>query len=270
MIELNIPMTNEEYHAHPALGSSNLKQILKNPYAFAMGLKQEQSNAMVIGSAVHKLVLEADDFLKEFAVMPECNLRTNEGKNLKAMFEMDNVGKTVMSQKDYDLAVKCAGAIRQEAEQFLVGGVAEQAFFAEIDGVQVKCKPDYYIESLGIVVDLKVVQDASPDGFAKQCANFGYYIQQALYSYALRANSKEVNNFLFLAVEKEEPFMVGMYELDHVAVDFGRSEVARALEIYSRLEDYKRPVYKDTADGQQSIQTLSLPNYVFYAKGASL
>ena len=157
-------MSNEAYHAHLALGTSNLKQILKNPYAFAAGLKQEQTQAMVIGSAVHKLVLEAADFHKEFAIMPEVNLRTNEGKNLKAMFEMDNVGKTVISQKDYNLAVNCASAVRKEARDFLINGVAEQAVFADLNGVAVKCKPDYYIESLGLVIDLKVVQDASPDG----------------------------------------------------------------------------------------------------------
>lgn len=262
-------MTNDEYHAHPALGSSNLKQILKNPYVFAMGLKQEQTQAMVIGSAVHKLVLEADDFYKEFAIMPDFNLRTNEGKNLKAMFEMDNVGKTVIKQSDYDLAVSCAGAVRKEAEQFLVGGVAEKAFFAELEGVQVKCKPDYYIESLGIVVDLKVVQDASPDGFVKQCANFGYYLQQALYTHVLRENGKEVNNFLFVAVEKDELNMVGMYELDYVAAEFGLGEARRAIEIYKNIEQYKQPVYKDTTDGQ-IIQTLTLPNWVYYAKGASI
>ena len=61
-----VVMSNEEYHAHQALGSSSLKQLLKSPYKFFQGIKINQTKAMVIGSTVHKLVLEPQDFDKEF------------------------------------------------------------------------------------------------------------------------------------------------------------------------------------------------------------
>ena len=262
-------MTNEEYHAHPALGSSNLKQLLKNPYAFAMGIKQEESKALDIGSAVHKLVLEPHEFNDEFAIMPDFNLRTTDGKNAKAMFEMDNVGKTVISQSDYEIVTQCANRLKEIAKPFLTGGVPEKAFFGEIDGVAVKCKPDYFIESIGLIVDLKVVKDASKNGFSKACGEYEYYIQEALYCEVLRQNGYNINKFSFLPVEKKEPFMMGVYELDHVAKDFGQKEVRRALEVYSRISDYKIPVYKDITDGT-IVQTITLPNWTYYKDGASL
>lgn len=271
MVDIEIAeteMSNEEYHAHKALGSSNLKQLLKSPYKFFNGIKINQTKAMAIGSLVHAMVLEPNEVAKLFAVMPEYNLRTNDGRFAKVEFEKENFGKTVIEKKDYELAINCANAIRNIAHPFLKDGVAERAFFGELDGVDVKCKPDFYSESMGLVVDLKVVEDASPDGFAKQSAQYGYYLQQALYNHVLRCNGKQVEKFLFVAVEKEAPHLIGIYELDYVAEEFGMNEAKRAIEIYKRKDDFLQPVYRDTKD-LTIIQTLTLPAYVFYARNSS-
>jgi len=261
-------MTNAEYHAHPALGSSNLKQILKNPYAFATGIKQEQTAAMALGSAVHTLVLEPHKFGEEFAVAPEYDARTKEGKEIKAAFEASCIGKTILKADEYERAKTCSEIAKQIAGRFFKGGVAESSFFSEFDGTAVKCRPDYYLEDLGIIVDVKTTADASPDGFIKSVANFGYYLQAAFYMDVLQSLGKNADKFMFVAIETKEPFMVGLYTLDSVSIDFGRSEYKRALEIYGRIDDFRSPVYKDTTTGE-AVQTLTLPNWCFYKNGAS-
>lgn len=261
-------MTNAEYHAHPALGSSNLKQILKNPYAFAMGIKQEQTAAMALGSAVHTLVLEPHKFEEEFAVAPEYDARTKEGKEIKAAFEASCIGKTILKSDEYERAKTCSEIAKQIAGRFFKGGVAESSFFSEFDGVAVKCRTDYYLPDLGIVVDVKTTADASPDGFAKSVANFGYYIQAAFYIDVLQSLGHTINKFMFVAIETKEPYMIGLYQLAPEAIDFGRSEYQRALDIYRRIDDFKTPVFKDTNNGDV-VQTISLPSYVYYRNNTS-
>lgn len=262
-------MTNSEYHAHPALGSSGVKSILKNPYSYLHPQEMTGKN-LDIGSAIHKLILEPHDFEKEFAVAPSVDRRTKAGKEAWAEFVGASVGKTVLAAEDYETAKGAAESVlyHPEAQFLLSDGVAESSHFADLDGVACKCRPDYYRERDGIVVDVKSTEDASPDGFAKAVANFGYYIQDPFYCDVLLSSGKPVSRFIFIAVERKPPHMVGIYELDHVARDFGRDEYRRAFKILSDIDNYKRPLYVDTATGDV-VQTIELPSYVFYRKNAS-
>ena len=136
MSKLIQPMTNEQYHAHPALGSTNIKEILKNPYKFKMGVKKEQTPAMVMGSAIHCMVLEPHLFDEDYAIAPQYDGRTKEGKAIKEEFETQSIGKTVLRNDDYVIAKSCADAILQsDAKCFFQGGIAEKEFFGEIDGI---------------------------------------------------------------------------------------------------------------------------------------
>lgn len=261
-------MTNKDYHAHPALGSSNIKTLLKNPYEFLHPIRYDEKK-FSIGSAVHKLILEPHDFESEFAVMPNVDKRTKAGKAEYEAFIESSGDKTVLTEDDMALCRACADAVMSHSESnvFISGGAAEQSFFGHMDGIECKCRPDYYREDLGIIIDVKTTLNASPDGFIRDIANFGYYVQAAFYMDLLKSLGLPANKFLFICVEKKDPYMVGLYELDHVSLDFGRDEYMRALEIYRNIEKFKTPIYRDTAD-ESVVQTLTLPNYVYYKKGA--
>lgn len=262
--EENTTMTNDEYHAHKALGSSNLKDILKNPYAFNMGIKKEQSPAMVIGSAVHCMVLEPHLFDADYAIAPKYDGRTKEGKAIKEAFESQCSGKTVLKAEDHETVKNCSKAILENLPMFFRNGVAEQPFFGELDGIEVKCKPDYYIESLGIVVDIKKCADASKDGFAKACANFGYHISAAHYIDTLRSLDKPAHKFVFICVEDKAPYMTAVYELCEADLDLGREMIVKAIDIYKRIDQYATPIYRDINDSEQIVQTITLPAWAHY------
>ena len=265
-----IGMSNVDYHARPELSCSSVKTLLKNPYEFVAGIKKEPTISMDFGSAVLIMLLEPDDFDKEFAIMPKFDLRKTSDKEARVAFEAENQGKTYLTPEIYENALQCAEIGRQIAGRFFKDGIAEASFFSEIDGIGVRCRPDYYIESLGLVVDVKTTQDASPDGFIRSIASYGYHIQDAFYTDTLRSLNKPVNQFLFVAIETKPPYMVGLYTLDEVSRDFGRSEYQRGLNIYERLDEFDAPVYKDTLCPDTVVQTLTLPNYLYYKKGASI
>ena len=261
-------MTNDEYHSKKEyLSASSIKTILQNPYEFLHPIRKE-SKAFSVGSATHSLILEPHKFNDEFAVAPDVNKRTKVGKEEFALFEKENADKCVLSKDEHFLSKSMSEAVlsTNEAKNILRNGIAECSFFSEIDGVKVKCRPDYYREDLGIVIDVKTVQDASPDAFIKDVANFGYYIQAQFYMDVLESLGYPAKKFLFIAVQKKEPYMVGMYELDSTSLDFGREEYLRAFDIYREIDKYKMPIFKDTTDNSV-VQTLSLPKYVYNKKG---
>lgn len=258
-------MTNEEYHSRSEISCSQIKTILKNPYEFLAKVKKEPTKNMDFGSCVHKLLLEPEDFEKEFAIMPEIDKRTKEGKELFVQFMVKHGSKTFLNGEDFEKAKWCAQIAKEIAGAFFKNGEAEQSYFSELDGVPVRCRPDYYIEDKGIIVDVKTTADASRDGFIKSIANFGYHIQTAFYMDTLRSLGMKADKFMFVAIETKEPFMIGLYELDDVSIEHGRTQYKKALELISsdKINEFTAPLYKDQNDFTV-VQTLTLPNYVYY------
>lgn len=268
-VENTLFISNEKYHAQKEfLSASTIKTLLKNPYEFLHPIRKE-SSAFSVGSAVHSLILEPHKFETEFAVAPVVDKRTKDGKETWYKFEAQNKGKTLLSDTEHTLSKSMSEAVLStpEIKILLQNGVAESSYFSEINDVKVKCRPDYYREDLGLIIDVKTVQDASPDAFIKDVANFGYYIQASFYMDVLKSSNLPANKFLFLVIEKKEPYMVGLYELDLVSLEFGRAEYLRAFDIFADIDKYKLPIYKDTKD-ESVVQTLTLPNYVYYKRGA--
>lgn len=263
-------LTNKEYHARPEISKSDLDLLARSPLHFKMKneLKSEPSDALILGSAVHKLVLERKDFLNEFKIVPGADKRTKEGKAIHEDFLKKLGEKTPIKWPTIKTALKVAKSVNSmcETAKSLRDGLAEQSYFSEINGVAVKCRPDFYNEKLGAVIDLKTTSDASASGFARSVASFNYHIQAAFYSDILRSLGKEVNYFLFIAVETKAPYFVGFYELDAAAIEQGRKTYLELLELYKfcKERDEWWGYAKKDGDKIEAVQTLSLPAWKFY------
>lgn len=256
-----LDMPNALYHAQTHyIGASQIKTLLKNPYEFFHPSYKEPSDAMIMGSVVHSLVLEPDKFTEDFAVAPQVDKRTKEGKYTWQKFTIENEAKQVISSDTYDKAIEIQQSVFQvdEVSKLIKGGVAEKSLFKTLEcGTKVKVRPDMYRDDIKLIIDLKTCRDASPDDFKKDIANFKYYIQAAHYIDTLGAKE-----FVFLAVEKEPPYMVGLYTLTAEDLDRGRELIQKAYSISRYPEKYQKPLYKDK--GGNAVQTLVLPNYIHY------
>lgn len=269
-----LDLSNSDYHAIKShISASGVKQLLKNPYEFLhpAEVDEKKQKAFDFGSLVHTLILEPEMFEKEYAVEEfegcELNKNTKAYKEAKAKFLEENKGKTIISKADYEKAAKMTAntmIVPELRNLFELDGIAECSYFGEIDGVKTKCRPDYYIEEMGIVVDVKTTNDASPDGFAKACADFGYHVQASFYLQTLQSIGKKAERFLFVAIEKTEPYMVGLYELDAEALLLGEMRIKEAFRILEHIEDFDKPFYKDKFDEETVIKTISLPKWAFY------
>lgn len=226
-----VDIPEDDYFAGPELSVSGAKVLLEAPakYAHWLRTKSPSTRAMIVGSALHTTVLGTG---KPFTVI-EGDGRTKAVKDAKAAAEAE--GAMVLTGDEGAQVERMADAIHTHplAAAILSQGEAERSIYwiDEQTGVKCRCRVDWLRDNA--IVDLKSAATASPDGFGKHAANFGYHIQAAAYQEAVRAATGDLLPFLFLAVEKDEPHLVGVHELPDEAMEAGRRLWRQALTTYA-------------------------------------
>lgn len=256
-------MTNAEYHASGAVTKSVLDLVHKSPalYQYRKEHPQEATENMLLGSVVHKLVLEPEDFENEFAVLPEIDRRTKAGKDAYSDFTAGLVdGVVIVPQATYNTATAMKNAVLAHpiARMLLEAGKAEQSFFWERDGIKCACRPDWLRDD-GLVVDLKTTKSAAPDDFQKSAYNFRYYVQAWWYLDGLQRCGVNAEQFVFIAVESSPPYNVCAFAADDLFFDLGR------IEAEQDFETYKQCITSGAwygYDKEPEVHSLSVPDYI--------
>jgi hypothetical protein len=229
-------MTNKEYHSKTKYISKSLLDLVhKSPahyISYLEGEKQEPTPAMIFGSLVHAVVFNQDNY----AVLPEnLDKRTKEGKAIYDMFMLANKGtELIVTKEQYDHAVNIKNAVysHEKAALLLQQGQAEMSVFGKIEDFDAKCRVDFLNTKHNVIVDLKTTNSAAPDEFAKSVWNYRYHVQAAFYLDLTKAE-----RFFFIAVDKEKPFNVELYELDNEAIEKGRIEYKKDIETLKKCLD---------------------------------
>ena len=237
-------MSNADYHAAAGISSSDFRLLELSPLHYEnKNLFRLEGSHFDLGSLVHAMVLTPNTVLKEFA--PEdfegCDLdkRTNAYKEAKKKW-LSSVGdRTVIPKDVWDQAQRMADNVKAIAGNLFENGQAEESFFVEDDLFEVtrKCRPDYYREDLGIVIDLKTTKDGSAYGFGKSIYDYRYHRQAAWYLSTLQMAGKQVDKFIFVTVETSKPFMVAVWEIDEASIVAGKINYERLL---MQWQQYKR------------------------------
>ena len=230
-----VDMPASVYHAAEALSASGAKLLLRSPahYLAAKAAPKEPTPAMRLGTLTHALILEPETFDAEFAVMPKFDRRTTIGKKAAEEFEQDHAGKTIVDEVSYEKAKAIAASVRRHplVAAGLADGNAEVSLFWDQHGVPCKARCDYMTGST--ILDVKTCADASPEGFARQIANFQYHLQAAHYAAGFReVVGWDLDRFIFIAVESDAPHAVGVYSLDARSLQSGRLLMERAAAAY--------------------------------------
>ena len=266
-------LSNEEYHAGPGLSVSGAKRLLVSPFHFHELAKPHHvppkapTPAMVNGTLVHCALLEPAEFDKRYWIGPEVDKRT---KAWKEYVETANAnGVELITQVQRDAAMRQADALRKlsAVAELLPHGVAEQSIYwrDQAHGLLLKCRPDLRAPVAhgngAVLLDVKTAIDASPEGFAKSCANFGYYMQDPWYCEGVQAAlGVEVHGMVFAVVESEFPHACAAYMLSDEARDYGRQRIARARQVYRDC------AASDTWPGYPTdIQVIDLPRWAYSA-----
>jgi hypothetical protein len=268
-------MDNAAYHAHPAISKSHLDKINRSPlhywarYVDPKRLIPEPTPSMRLGSAVHTHVLELDKWDSEWAVAPAgIDRRTKAGKETWAQFQAIAVGKQALTAEEGEAVQHMGRAVwGHPAAAMLLGmdGEAETTHMWRDSetGLQCKCRPDWLSADGKVVVDLKTTRDASPRGFRHSVMQYRYGVQAAWYSHGIeQSTGVRPEAFIFVAVESEAPYGVGVYAADAELIEHGWRQARRDLQRLAECREADRwPSYSD------SIETLTLPDWA--KKGAA-
>lgn len=233
-------MSDKEYFNVDALSNSDFRLLKESVLHYEnKELFPLESGSIELGKAVHKLVLEPETFNDEFVIEEfdgcELNKNSNAYKDAKKAW-LDAVGdRVVLSADVFKQVTLMARNVKAIAGGLLQGGVAETAFFSELDGIPVKCKADYYIESLGVVIDLKTTK--SIKDFKKSILEYGYGTQAPFYMDVIESTERKAERFVFILVESTAPYMVSVQEMDYESIEEGRaiySEYLKTWQAYKK------------------------------------
>ena len=103
-------------------------------------------------------------------------------------------------------------------------------------------------------MDVKKARDASPRGFAKAVAEFGYYLQDTHYTEGMFRLGRAAQEFIFVVVEDLPPHGIGVYYLDETTKAHASTHWRRLLDHYARCHtDDEWPSYSE------KIQPIGMP-----------
>jgi exodeoxyribonuclease VIII len=188
---------------------SALKAFAKSPNHYIQYIEgtHETTPAMLLGQAIHCLILEPHKFNDSFAISPQVDRRTNDGKASWALFLDSAQDKNILTPAEFDKAALIADITKENyfANQ-LLDRCKEFEVYKEagIYGMQFKGIADAVASTY--IVDIKTCSDASPDGFMRQAHNLHYHLQAAIYRHIFG-----VNLFYWIAVETTAPHNVQVY-----------------------------------------------------------
>lgn len=253
----------EQYHASPGVSVSRLKTFAKAPAKARYG-KNKETGSLRFGSLIHTAILEPDQLDLRYMVsdLERFDPRTAAYKeeSLKAR------GRELVKRAEYEEALRIQDAVHAHpsAGALLKGDLRVEQSFYWIDpetGLLCRGRADGLHMDMRAIVDLKSTQDASPDrrGFAMSCGEYKYHWQDAFYREGIEAvTGWEPEAFVFIAVEKDRPYLVGTYELEPVAVERGREDVHEQLRAYAKcLKDDYWPGYSG------DIEPLAMPTWAY-------
>ncbi len=254
-----------QYYALRGVNHTTLERMRRSPaHARQEALHpKEPTPALALGHAFHVRLLEPARFLLEYVTGPQINRRTKIGRAVWARWEQENVGRFLLKPEEAALYHRMAAAVLAHpiASQLLGGrGASELAFVWRDLETALLCKGrvDRVGELAGwpFVVDTKSTRDASPRAFAADVARYGYHRQLAYYRAGLEALRPAPRRAAIIAVEKEPPFALAVYELAERALEQGEREFREALRRYRAcVESGMWPGYGD------GLETLDLPSW---------
>lgn len=222
-------MADADYRARPELSHSDLK-------SFVSGKPMARSRRLIVGTALHTLVLEGfDSYIGQFhECFTEHKLNTKEGKESFALEGVD--GKTSLRPSEWRLVRGMADSLNshpQAAKVIGADGENELCVLATPEGFSTPCKCLIDMKRRACLVDLKTTGYLTHDEFRQAIVDYGYASQAAFYVDMYAAATGEYLQWFFVCVSKTS-LDVWVEPITHEQLAFGRRWYKDILALYER------------------------------------
>lgn len=223
------------YHADPvadgSLSATGAKALLACParYQYDRTHPKPPKKEFDLGHAAHRLALGAG---AELVVVEADSWRTDAAKEAKAAIHA--AGKTPLLPFEWEQVQAMHDALAAHwAGQLLRGGLAEQVLVWRDEPTGVWCRAMLDYRTGPRVVDYKTTASAAPADLDDAVARFGYDLQRAFYVDGVMAlGLVDDPAFVFVAQEKEPPYLVSVFQLDAEYAAIGAAKARRAREMW--------------------------------------
>lgn len=271
-----------DYHRAIGITKSGLMMLRKSPAHYWNWLNSESepsTQAMNLGTAAHTLLFEPERWAKDILITPDDAPK----KPTKAQMEAKKPSEEAMASMAWwaDFNKKSEGKCVINQEQMLQAkGIVSAVLGCEeilpllkhpsaktelsisaietVEGIDIKCKMrcDMLTEDGKTILDLKTCVDSSYDEFSRSFMSMGYWMQAAHYIATARLAGIPVERFIFIAVEKEQPHCVSLYQLNNDSLQRAFAIRARLLKVLAQC----------TASGKypasNGVSDLTMPFYI--------
>lgn len=284
MITENIPWDDylQIKKMNPSTLVAGCKSMLHLKRAIAGGM-YEETDAMRIGTGIHALLLEPDEFESRFVVMPDFHLmpenmraekrkgepeedrRTDSKattfyKSKAREFYEQNKGLSVLSRAEYDRCLMCIEMLhsRPAMSELIRESKHEVTVECEIEGIAFKGRIDALTDDC--IVDLKTTADVSPLVFGRRFFTLGYDFKLAIYRELIRQNREGGDSVKVIAQEPAGDFDNCLHPIAPEVLDMAWTRVLQVIR------DYKQALETDRwpgVDGGLDEVDLYVPSYVF-------
>ena len=244
LIYKDIP--NEDYHAGVGISSSYIRRFGQSQ-VHAVNYKSESTPTLKFGTAAHALIVEGREaFDKEVRVM-EGSPYTKAYKEEKA--EHEEQGFIVLKETDLEVIEGMRANMVYEGNAYLnaKGKLAEASVYWYEDDILCKCRPDMMCPPLNepnsdnrmVVVDYKTTISCKPYAFNKSVKKYGYDMQAAWYRRGIQMAGYDVDEFVFIAQEKVQPYASKVFRITKEQMDYGWNMMEGYLEEYKEYQKGK-------------------------------
>lgn len=248
-------MNEKKYRSIPALSGSAVRHLLNSPAHYKAEMEtRNETAAMKLGTAAHKLILEGDEaFLSEYKALGCCQARkapkkkdevgdpcTNPAKwitplgvQLCGVHKRDDcTDEGVLTREDFDACFEMRNAVihHSRARSLMTcPGISELPLIYEDGEVAFKGKIDRLPADGSFLIDLKTTNDAlcwAPDDAALQAA---HYIRLC----KLKGHER-ITGAIFVVVENQKPYSVRCIQLDDRAIAVVNDCLERMWALYAK------------------------------------
>lgn len=265
----------DAYHADPHSLSFSSAKLLLPPscpakFKWVRDHPKKAERAFDIGHVAHRLILGKG---AEYKILtPQEHGLTKGGEVSKAPRNTDmwkeadaearKSGLVPIHVDDWIKADNMAAAVLgdEHAGPLFAEGVAEQSMYAEDPqtGVMLRGRTDWF-EPNGDIDDVKTTAlSANPAELQRQFYKLSYYMQAAWYIDLAIALGLSTPQFRFVVVEKEPPHLVSVLRYTPEAIEEGRRQNRRAIDLYAQCLDSETwPSYTD------GVTDIDLPRWAY-------
>lgn len=267
-------LSNEDYHADSALGSTGLKLFANEcPASFYYEYlnpdfpKREFTKSMERGIAAHIVLLEPEKFDEAYLIAPE-SVSNKVVKGWKDFSKKcEEGGKKPLLHKEYEHLQWMSMMIKNHelANAMLTNGKAEMSFFCKDTESNLMCKarPDYLVSLKGygtVLVDYKttaVGMDTTTQ--SKHAFNLFRHLQAAHHKLTVEQTmDSQISEVVYITQKPTPPFNVRIFRMTEEDLDLGATIRRNALngiaecvksqvwpDYPHEIEDYIRPAWVD-------------------------